>query len=134
MSLHQDGRAVKSLPTIDELLHNTPLPPELAHLEETIRSLPDVGVLIEAVIGCMHAGFTDDQVSAAVCTIAEYLQRERNRCSCCLAWRPNGRTFARAAAGRVELISICPTCENLIQTGRGTPRMLANLRNYLGVD
>lgn len=121
---------VKPLPSIDTFLAFNPLPEKLAHLEPIIRRLPDTEALLNTVVGCARAGFSDDQISTALHRVAEHAAQPTKRCACCLAWREGGATFALTDDGEIQMLTACHACARLIAAGRVTPTMRKNLRAY----
>lgn len=120
-----------SPPTIDEFLQMNPLPPQLAYLEPTLRTLPNFEVMFDTILGCAGAGLDDAGITQALETIVTYNQQDAHRCTCCLAWRSGGRSLGRVVDGGFSILFICEPCSRLIELGRVTPTMRRNLRGYL---
>jgi len=127
---HRGASVNRPLPSIDEFLRFNPLPPALAHLESTIRGLPDLEFLIGTVAICEHAGFDDDQIADALRQVAAAVEQPAQRCACCLAWRRGSEAFAHIRGGVFSVLAICPTCVRLIESNRITAAMERNFRDY----
>ena len=129
-----DTTATTSKPpkTAADLFNETPLPAKYRHLTDRLRKISAVD-LVQTVMACIHQGFSDDGIGAALATVAEYYESDDHRCTTCLAWtkRDNALTGAMVDTdGVFSLVTICPRCQGLITAGKATPTMERNLMAY----
>jgi len=103
-----NGRNVK-IPTFDDLLAVSPLPPEFAGLEPALRNSPVFANMIAVATGCIEHGMdTAGALDALLCGALDN--------------------------GKFTMLAFCRRCEQLINENRATPAMRRNLRAYGGVQ
>jgi hypothetical protein len=120
-------------PSVEAFLKINPLPPHLAHVESAVRSLPSVRTLIETIMNCAIAGLDDSAIAAALTTASAYHNAKSHRCASCLGWTKEALAMALVNDGAFSILAICPRCERMIDQGRATKAMRANLAEYGGL-
>lgn len=117
--------------TVAEFLHHHPLPPELAPYRPAVERFPDVGAVTRTLAGLVQAGFTVEQIGAALEQAAAHATQDGQRCAACLNWTSDGTTYGQTRKGSLILITLCPKCFALAATGRPTAAMTRNLTAYV---
>ena len=117
--------------TVKAFLGRHPLPPELTPYQPAIEKFPDVGALLRTLFGLMQAGFTIEQIGAALDRVATHAEQGSQRCPACLNWTDDGMTWGYTDKGILHLLTLCPRCAALAATGRPTATMTRNLTAYV---
>ncbi len=129
--LAHDAQGVKTrIPTIDEFLRISPLPPGIAHLEPALRRLPHVGILIGIIAGAYEYGLDNVAFERLIIQTGDLYSQSAQRCACCLKWT---KRFHGAAVGTAEdftTVALCEQCERKTSSGRATNEMSRNLAAY----
>ena len=79
----------------------------------------------------MQAGFTIEQIGAALNRVATHAEQGSQRCPACLNWTDDGTTWGYTHKGQLHLLTLCPRCAALAATGRPTATMTRNLTAYV---
>lgn len=120
----------KRPPTVDEFLKINPLPPQLKHLEPSLRKLPHVGLIFQILLGCMEHDMSNDDVDRIVADVGEMFTQPTQRCAACFHWTPQFHAIVAGNAERFAVAPMCDSCVNRFETGRQTPQMERNLNAY----
>ena len=127
----QSKRHRSTQESMKAFLGRQPLPPELAPFQSAIEKFPNVGALLSTLFGLMQAGFTIEQIGAALDRVATHAEQEAQRCPACLNWTDDGTTWGYTHKGSLHLLTVCPACVERITTGRPTAAMTRNLTAYV---
>lgn len=132
--IHQKPNLVNKYtpPTVDEFLAINPLPPQLRHLEPSLRKLPHAGLLIEILIGCLQYDLDSADFNRIITTVGELFSHERQRCAACFSWTSQ---FHAILIGRVDAyraVPMCNSCTVRFEEGRQSKQMERNLNSYAG--
>lgn len=127
----QSKRHRSTQETVKAFLGRHPLPPELTPYQPAIEKFPDVGALLRTLFGLMQAGFSVEQIGAALNRVATHAEQEAQRCPACLNWTDDGTTWGYTHKGSLHLLTLCPRCVTLASTGRPTATMTRNLTAYV---
>ena len=127
----QSKRHRSTQESVKQLLSRHPLPPELTPYQSAIEKFPDVGALLRTLFGLMQAGFTIEQIGAALDRVATHAEQKAQRCPACLNWTDDGMTWGYTDKGSLHLLTLCPRCAALATAGRPTAAMTTNLTAYV---
>lgn len=118
-------------PTIDDFLKLCPLPPELAHMEEEIRS-PLGQSLLHSIMGAYIQGLRGAALEDVIKAVIGFYQQDTHRCNACLCWT---KDFAAGAVvnDAFHLFVLCARCQKLIAQGKATPTMRRNAMAYMEI-
>lgn len=117
------------VPTVDDLLAISPLPPAL---ESFVRRHPNMQDLIGIATGCIAHGMTAEDALGAMRVAVDAFDVAEHRCVTCLNWTDNPRLCGFFAEGQFTMLAFCRRCESMIDSGRATREMRRNLRAYTG--
>jgi hypothetical protein len=114
-----------------KVLKEIGLPVVIQHLEPLIAQLP-LHVLVSLSAGALQHGFDDEDLEQALRDAIAFQERPAHRCGCCFRWvDPPFLVLTMMGEGRVVFAAACPRCEKLIDNGRTTRQMQANLESLI---
>lgn len=126
------GGETIAVPSVDELLSISPLPPELAGMESIIRHHPQMQDLVALAVACIAHGLPAETAIEAMRVAVDAFDTTEHRCVTCLNWTDNPRLCGFFAGGQFTMLAFCRRCESMIDEGRATREMQRNLRAYAG--
>ena len=117
-------------PTVERFLQDNPLPPQLRHLEPSLRKLPHAGMIVEILLGCMAHDMSNADIDRIVADVGEMFSQERQRCAACFCWAPQFHAVVVGKAERFAVVPMCDNCVNRFEAGRQSKQMERNLNCY----
>ena len=116
---------------IGAFLKDCPLPPELKHLEPTIRG-PVGKSLLTALMTCRDEGFSYAQLEDVARQVVEFYSHEYHRCTTCYNWTNDFEAGAAVVDGsKFRMVVICQQCGRRVLDGRITPAMDRNMAEHI---
>ena len=119
-------------PTVERFLQDNPLPPQLRHLEPSLRKLPHAGMIVEILLGCMAHDMSNADIDRIVADVGEMFSEPQRRCIACFHWT---NQFHAVVVGKAERFAVAPMCDNCVnrfEAGRQSKQMERNLNSYAG--
>lgn len=132
--IHQKPDLVNkySPPTVDEFLAVNPLPPQLRHLEPSLRKLPHAGILIQIMLGCLECDMGSADFDRIIITVGELFSHERQRCAACFSWVTQYHAILVGRVDAYRAVPLCDPCVTRFESGRQSKQMERNLDSYAG--
>ena len=119
-------------PTVDESLAISPVPPQLRHLEPSLRKLPSAQILIQIMVGCLQYDLGSADFDRIITTVGELFSHERQRCAACFSWTSQFHAILIGRAEDYRAVPMCDPCVVRFESGRQSKQMERNLNSYAG--